>query len=170
MFANKPNSRKKKKVVYSDCKMCGKPFRGKDKFCGYDCEDKWEKRKEHELICALLRRTCVYPGCRSGLPIVLGGLYCSQFCLAEQSRINKKRNEEIAKRTKKILKEVDKMTFEPAPVEIETPTQRQERIDAMKNEVIKKRIDNAIKEVTALTYDTPVYVGPMEQARDLFGV
>lgn len=162
---------RKKMIIRSTCEECKNTFYTVGRFCDDDCERKWKKRLEQEkekLKFAMI--PCVYKGCRSELPIAIEGRYCSKFCQDEQKRIDRKKNDEIDKRTKKMLKEIEKTEFKPEPIVKEPLPQYQKRVEEMKHNEIVKRTNLIIKEVDALSFDCPTYMGPMEQASNLFGV
>ena len=150
---NKKQEQRLKNYKPKYCKFCGKNVTSIDQFCNDECEKKWKRKKETKNDRGGL--SCMYGGCRSDLPVTLAGRYCSEFCKNHQDNINKKKNSELEKCNKKILKDIEKIKFDS---------------EELKHEEIKKRKDLAIKEVDNLVFDMPIYIGNMEQASNLFGI
>lgn len=151
---DKNRERRQRKYKEKYCKFCDKRITSSEQFCDDDCEIGWKKRNE-----AKIRKpgdlSCMYRGCQSDLPIILAGRFCSEFCMNAQKNIDRKKNDELEKHKKRILKEVEKMGITN---------------EELKNEEIKVRMEAAIKEIDKLVFYTPVYIGKMEQASNLFGV
>lgn len=149
----KTKRRAKVKVIINYCKECDCKIYGHEKICG-PCKADLDKKEERERIGDKYGRiSCTYIGCRSELAVILEGRYCSQFCLTEQKRIIKKKNEEIAKRAKQVLKDVEKIPFESELLAKETTISNQARVNKMRNDEIATRTAQALRDIEKISFE-----------------
>jgi hypothetical protein len=156
--------------TYGPCGQC----REKDvlkysfRFCSDRCEQLWINGKQlREQVGGL---ACMFTGCVSGLPVSVGGRYCSAFCQTQQEYIVEQRIYEVARRLEAIHAELGTPRLDEAPLEKEAPLVHRRRINAMYLMKLDEAAATAlVKEVDSMVFVVPVYRAPIEEAANLFG-
>jgi hypothetical protein len=156
--------------TYGPCGQCRKNdvLKYSFRFCSALCEQLWTDGKQlREQVGGL---ACMFTGCLSGLPVSVGGRYCSAFCQTQQEYIVEQRIYEIARRLEAIHIELATARLDEAPLENETPLVHRRRINAL----YLMKLDEAaavalVKEVDSMVFAVPVYRAPIEEAANLFG-
>ncbi len=156
--------------TYGPCGQCRKNdvLKYSFRFCSALCEQLWIDGKQlREQVGGL---ACMFAGCLSGLPVSVGGRYCSAFCQTQQEYIVEQRIYEIARRLEAIHIELATARLDEAPLENEAALVHRRRINALYLLKLDEPTATAlVKEVDSMVFAVPVYRAPIEEAANLFG-